>query len=92
MDINLNIENFPKTIPIFPLSNCLLLPNGNLTLNIFEPRYLNLINDCIKSNKYMGMIQLKKDTSDVYSVGCVGKITEHRKTKDGRSLHASKTG
>ena len=78
--------NLPNTIPIFPLSGVIFFPKTNLPLNIFEPRYLNLINDCIKSNKYMGMIQLKKDTSDVYSVGCVGKITEHRKTKDGRML------
>ena len=61
-------------------------PKTNLPLNIFEPRYLTLINDCIKSNKYMGMIQSKERSSDVYSVGCLGKITEHKKTKDGRML------
>ena len=76
----------PKIIPIFPLSGVIFFPKTNLPLNIFENRYLTLINDCIKSNKYMGMIQSKGDTSDVYSVGCLGKITEHKKTKDGRML------
>jgi len=76
----------PGTIPIFPLSGIIFFPKTNLPLNIFEPKYLALVNDCIKSNKYMGMIQLKKNTSDVYSVGCLGKITEHKKTKDGRML------
>ena len=78
--------NLPYAIPVFPLSGVILFPKTNLPLNIFEPRYLALINDCIKSNKYMGMIQLKGDTSDVYSVGCLAKITEHKKTKDGRML------
>ena len=78
--------NLPNTIPIFPLSGVIFFPKTNLPLNIFEPRYLTLINDCIKSNKYMGMIQSKKNMSDVYSVGCLGKITEHKKTKDGRML------
>tara|TARA_B110000285_G_scaffold229641_1_gene294737 strand:+ start:4570 stop:5202 length:633 start_codon:yes stop_codon:yes gene_type:complete len=76
----------PDTIPIFPLSGIIFFPKTNLPLNIFEPKYLALVNDCIKSNKYMGMIQLKKNTSNVYSVGCLGKITEHKKTKDGRML------
>jgi len=78
--------NLPNTIPIFPLSGVIFFPKTNLPLNIFEPKYLSLINDCIKSNKYMGMVQSKRDTSDVYSVGCLGKITEHKKTKDGRML------
>ena len=76
----------PNIISIFPLSGVIFFPNTNLPLNIFEPRYLTLIDDCIKSNKYMGMIQSKENTSDVYSVGCLGKITEHKKTKDGRIL------
>ena len=78
--------NLPNTIPVFPLSGVIFFPKTNLPLNIFEPKYLTLINDCIKSNKYMGMIQSKRNTSDVYSVGCLGKITEHKKTKDGRML------
>ena len=79
-------QNLPKIIPIFPLSGVIFFPKTNLPLNIFEPRYLTLINDCIKSNKYMGMIQSKERSSDLYSVGCLGKITEHKKTKDGRML------
>ena len=78
--------NLPNTIPVFPLSGVIFFPKTNLPLNVFEPKYLTLVNDCIKSNKYMGMIQLKKNTSNVYSVGCLGKITEHKKTKDGRML------
>ena len=78
--------NLPDTIPIFPLSGVIFFPKAILPLNIFEPKYLALVNDCIRSNKYMGMIQSKRDTSEVYSVGCLGKITEHKKTKDGKML------
>ena len=78
--------NLPNTIPVFPLSGVIFFPKTNLPLNIFEPKYLTLIDDCIKSNKYMGMIQSKGNTQDIYSVGCLGKITEHKKTKDGRML------
>jgi len=78
--------NLPNSIPVFPLSGIIFFPKTNLPLNIFEPRYLALANDCIKSNKYMGMIQSKKNTSDVYSVGCLGRITEHKKNNDGRML------
>jgi Lon protease-like protein len=76
----------PEKIPVFPLSGVIFFPKTNLPLNIFEPRYLTLINDCFKTNKYMGMIQSKKNSSDVYSIGCLGKITEHKKIKDGRLL------
>ena len=76
----------PETIPIFPLNGVIFFPKTNLPLNIFEPRYLALVNDCFKSNKYMGMIQAKRNTSDVYSIGCLGKITEHKKTKYGRLI------
>ena len=89
MDINLNIENFPKTIPIFPLSNCLLLPNGKLTLNIFEPRYINMTEDAISSNRLIGMIQPKKTNTtkvELYNVGCLGKITHFSELKDKNYL------
>ena len=76
----------PKIVPIFPLSGVIFFPKTNLPLNIFEPRYLTMINDCKKSNKYMGLIQSKKTGTDVYSVGCLGKITENTKTRDGRIL------
>ena len=74
----------PKIVPVFPLRGVIFFPKTNLPLNIFEPRYLELINDSAKSNKYMGLIQSKKNSTDVYSVGCLGKITENKKTKDGR--------
>ena len=76
----------PNIIPIFPLSGIIFFPKTKLPLNIFEPRYLTLVSDCYKSNIYMGMIQAKKNSSDVYSIGCLGKITEQKKTKDGRVL------
>jgi Lon protease-like protein len=79
--------NLPTVIPIFPLNGVIYFPETNLPLNIFEPRYLSLINDCMKSNKYIGMIQSKKNTlGDVYSIGCLGRITQNKKTKDGRLL------
>lgn len=80
------IFNLPKIIPVFPLSGVIFFPNTNLPLNIFEPRYLSLVSDAMKTNKYMGMIQAKNETSNVYSVGCLGKIIEHKQTKDGRIL------
>ena len=73
----------PDTIPVFPLTGVIYFPGSNLPLNIFEPRYLDLVNDCMKSNKYMGLIQSKKNSSDVYSVGCLGKIIENKKANDG---------
>ena len=76
----------PNIIPIFPLGGVIFFPNTNLPLNIFEPRYLSLVGDTMKTNKYMGMIQSKNETSNVYSVGCLGKIIEHKQTKDGRIL------
>ena len=76
----------PKIVSVFPLSGVIFFPKTNLPLNIFEPRYLELIDDCAKSNKYMGMIQSKRESADVYSVGCLGKITENKRTKDGRIL------
>ena len=82
---NMKIK-LPEIIPVFPLSGIIFFPKTNLPLNIFEPRYLALVNDCFKSNKFMGMIQTKRNSSDVYSIGCLGKITEHKKTKDGRLL------
>jgi len=78
-----------KQIPIFPLSNCILLPNGSLTLNIFEPRYLNMTEDAISNNRLIGMIQPKsnsKDKMDLYSTGCVGKIIHFSELKDQKYL------
>ena len=79
-------SKLPNIIPVFPLSGVIFFANTNLPLNIFEPRYLSLVSDAMKTNKYMGMIQAKNETSNVYSVGCLGKIIEHKQTKDGRIL------
>jgi len=76
-------SKLPNIIPIFPLSGVIFFPKTNLPLNIFEPRYLALVDDCTKSDKYMGLIQSKNISTDVYSVGCLGKITEYKKTKNG---------
>ena len=75
--------NFPNLIPIFPLSGVVYFPRTNLPLNVFEKRYLDLVNDCYKKDKLMGMIQNKRD-NDVYSVGCLRKISSLKKNNDGR--------
>ena len=77
---------FPEIIPIFPLSGIIYFPKTNLPLNIFEQRYLNLVNDVFKNNKLMGMIQLTKRGNEVFKVGCLGKIDDLRKSSDGRIL------
>lgn len=76
----------PKIIPIFPLEGVIYFPKTNLPLNIFEDRYLALVDDCIKNDKLMGMVQSKKDTNEVYQVGCLGKISEYKKSKDKRLI------
>tara|TARA_B100000963_G_C22555086_1_gene638673 strand:- start:618 stop:1235 length:618 start_codon:yes stop_codon:yes gene_type:complete len=80
------MKSFPKQIPIFPLSGVIYFPKTNLPLNIFEQRYLDLVNDCIKKDKLMGMIQSKKEGREIYKVGCLGKISDFQKSKDGRML------
>ena len=77
---------FPNKIPVFPLSGVIYFPKTNLPLNVFEKRYLELVNDCMKNNKLMGMVQLIGDTNKVYRVGCLGKIEALKKTDDGRIL------
>ena len=76
--------DLPEQIPIFPLEGVIYFPKSNLPLNIFEQRYLDLVNDCIKKDKLMGMIQNKRDSDEVYSIGCLGKITDYKKSADGR--------
>ena len=80
------LQKFPSKIPIFPLSGVIYFPKTNLPLNIFEQRYLDLVNDAIKSNRLMGMVQSIKNSKSVYKVGCLGKITDYSKTEDGRLL------
>ena len=69
-------KKFPNQIPIFPLSGVIYFPNTNLPLNIFEQRYLDLVNDCFRKDKLMGMIQSKSKDKEVYRVGCLGKISD----------------
>ena len=80
------MKSFPEIIPIFPLSGVIYFPKTNLPLNIFEQRYLDLVSDCYNNNKLMGMVQSQKDSNDVYSVGCLGKISDFQENKDGRIL------
>ncbi len=79
-------QNFPDQIPIFPLNGVIYFPNTNLPLNIFEKRYLKLVNDCMETNKLMGMVQSKKNSNEVYKIGCLGEISHFEKTNDGRIL------
>jgi Lon protease-like protein len=82
-------DDLPKKIPIFPLSNFIIFPHTTVPLNIFEPRYIEMINDTMGANKMLGLIQPKKNkinsNSDLYGVGCLGKITSF-KDIDGRYL------
>ena len=80
------MKKFPDIIPIFPLNGVIYFPKTNLPLNIFEKRYLDLINDAYNKDKLMGMVQAKKNSNDVYEVGCLGKISDFQKSKDGRIL------
>ena len=77
---------FPDIIPVFPLSGVIYFPKTNLPLNIFEKRYLDLVNDAFKKDKFMGMVQSKKENTAVYKIGCLGKISDYQKSKDGRIL------
>ena len=80
------MNNLPKKIPIFPLRGVIFFPETNLPLNIFEDRYLKMINNILKNDKHLGMIQSKKIDGEVYQIGCLGKIDEHDRTSDGRIL------
>ncbi|MDC0616221.1 LON peptidase substrate-binding domain-containing protein [Candidatus Pelagibacter sp.] len=83
-------QDLPKVIPIFPLSNFIIFPDTTVPLNIFEPRYIELIKDCMKTNKFIGLIQPKKNNInsilDLHETGCMGKITSLKDTTDGRYL------
>ena len=84
-------KDLPTEIPIFPLSNFIIFPKTTVPLNIFEPRYIDMVNDSMKSNKTIGMIQPKASTNksgnpDLHEVGCLGKISSFNETKDGRYL------
>jgi len=85
-------KDLPKKIAVFPLSNFIVFPKTTVPLNIFEPRYVDMINDSMKSDKLIGMIQPKliknenQDLPELYNVGCLGKIVNLRKTDDERYL------
>ena len=84
--------NLPNSIPIFPLSNFIVFPKTSVPLNIFEPRYIEMINDSMKSNKLIGMIQPKLQNNEdsnepnLHQVGCMGKIVSFKETSDSRFL------
>ena len=85
-------EDLPKKIAVFPLSNFIIFPKTTVPLNIFEPRYIDMINDSMKSNKFIGMIQPKKSEDEenfnpkLHEVGCMGRIVSFKETDDGRFL------
>lgn len=79
-------QDLPDVIPLFPLGGALLLPRGQLPLNIFEPRYMTMVDDVLRSHRLIGMIQPQDDEagSGLYETGCVGRITQLQETGDGR--------
>jgi len=82
------IENLPKKISVFPLSNFIIFPNTSVPLNIFEPRYIKMIDDSMKANRIIGVVQPrnKNEIPELYSTGCAGRITNFNETDDGRYL------
>lgn len=95
--IEMKNKKLPNVIPVFPLSKVVMFPHTILPLNIFEKRYLQMVNDSIAGNRFIGMVQprrnkkikeLDKNPLDIYSVGCLGKITSFSEIKDGRIIIA----
>ena len=87
----MDINKLPKKIPVFPLSNFIIFPKTTVPLNIFEPRYIDMINDSMQSDKLIGMIQPKKLREEVtvpelHNIGCLGKITSFKETEDGKYM------
>ena len=80
--------NLPKIIPVFPLSNFIIFPHTTVPLNIFEPRYVQMVKDCIKTNKMIGLIQPKKNNinsiPELHEVGCLGKIVNYKDAVNGK--------
>ena len=84
-------DDLPKIVSVFPLSNFIIFPKTTVPLNIFEPRYIDMINDSMKFNKLIGMIQPKKVIDELtppilHNIGCLGKITSFKETEDGRYM------
>ena len=88
----MQINDLPKKISVFPLSNFIIFPKTTVPLNIFEPRYIDMINDSMKSNKLIGMIQplglanINQTDPDVHQVGCLGKVISFKETENGHYL------
>ena len=88
----MQFNNLPKKIPVFPLSNFIIFPKTTVPLNIFEPRYIDMINDSMRSNKLIGMIQplssndIKQTDPGLHQVGCLGKIISFKETENGNYL------
>jgi uncharacterized protein len=84
------IADLPQMIPVFPLDGALLLPGGDLPLQIFEPRYLNMVDDVMAGDRIIGMIQTRaggdRERPKLTAVGCAGRITSYAETADGRYL------
>ncbi|SVD61795.1 uncharacterized protein METZ01_LOCUS414649, partial [marine metagenome] len=82
-------EELPQAIPIFPLSNFIIFPKTTVPLNIFEPRYIQMVDESMKGNRIIGIVQPKRGElkkPNLYEVGCAGKITSFNETEDGRYL------
>ena len=83
-------QDLPKIIPVFPLSNFIIFPDTTVPLNIFEPRYVEMINDSMKKNKLIGLIQPKNNNvnsvTDLHETGCLGKITSFKDSSNGAYL------
>ena len=84
-------EDLPKKIPIFPLSNFIIFPKTTVPLNVFEPRYIDMINDSMKSNKLIGLIQPKTPSNrenlpELHNIGCLGEIISFMETEDNRYM------
>ena len=83
-------NELPNKISVFPISNFIIFPKTTVPLNIFEPRYVKMVDDSMKSSRMIGMVQPKKKSNksipELYEVGCVGKITSFNETDDGRYL------
>lgn len=85
-----DLSDLPRVIPVFPLAGVLLLPRGHLPLNVFEPRYLDMVRDAMAGERTIGVIQprgsLRGKRPALYDVGCIGRISAFEETEDGRSL------
>ena len=87
----MKINNLPKTIPVFPINNFIIFPKTTVPLNIFEPRYIEMIDESMKSNKLIGMIQPRNSINNqsqpiLHDIGCLGKITSFKEIEDKRYM------